>query len=64
MIGSGEAESRAVSEAVHRAIGQARLDAGAHITGLLAANDRPEGVHYRQQSMCSPIPTCHRPACP
>ena len=52
MIGSGEAESRAVAGAVQSAIGQARLNAGVNITGLLVDMDSADSVDYRQHFMC------------
>jgi len=52
MINSGEAESRAVAGAVRGAIGQARLDAGVNITGLLVDMGSAESVDYRQHFMC------------
>ncbi len=52
MIGSGEAESRAVAGAVKGAVGQFRLDAGVNITGLLVDIDRADSVDCRQHFMC------------
>jgi hypothetical protein len=52
MIDSGEAESRAVAGAVRGAMGQARLDAGVNITGLLVDIGSAESVDYRQYFMC------------
>lgn len=52
MIGSGEAESRAVAGAVKGAVGQFRLDAGVNITGLLVDIDRADSVDCRQYFMC------------
>ena len=62
MIGSGEAESRAVAGAVNSAIGQARLDAGANITGLLVDIDSAESVDYRQHFMCWHLTRVLRPS--
>lgn len=39
MIGSGEAESRAIASAVRGAVAQSRLDAGVNIAGLLVDLD-------------------------
>lgn len=52
MIGSGEAESRAVAGAVKGAVGQVRLDAGVNITGLLVDINRADVVDCRQHFMC------------
>lgn len=62
MIGSGEAESRAVAGAVNSAIGQARLDAGVNITGLLVDIDSAESVDYRQHFMCWHLTRILRPS--
>ena len=62
MIGSGEAESRAVAGAVNSAIGQARLDAGANITGLLVDIASAESVDYRQHFMCWHLTRVLRPS--
>jgi hypothetical protein len=62
MIGSGEAESRAVAGAVNSAIGQARLDAGVNITGLLVDLDSAESVDYRQHFMCWHLTRVLRPS--
>jgi hypothetical protein len=62
MIGSGEAESRAVAGAVNSAIGQARLDAGANITGLLVDIDSADSVDYRQHFMCWQLTRILRPS--
>ncbi len=62
MIGSGEAESRAVAGAVNSAIGQARLDAGVNITGLLVDIDSAESVDYRQHFMCWHLTRVLRPS--
>lgn len=52
MIGSGEAESRAVAGAVKGAVSQVRLDAAVNIAGLLIDIDRADGVDCRQYFMC------------
>jgi hypothetical protein len=62
MIGSGEAESRAVAGAVNSAIGQARLDAGVNITGLLVDIDSADSVDYRQHFMCWQLTRVLRPS--
>jgi hypothetical protein len=62
MIGSGEAESRAVAGAVNSAIGQARLDAGVNITGLLVDIASAESVDYRQHFMCWHLTRVLRPS--
>jgi len=62
MINSGEAESRAVAGAVRGAIGQARLDAGVNITGLLVDMGSAESVDYRQHFMCWQLTTVLRPS--
>ena len=62
MIDSGEAESRAVAGAVKGAIGQARLDAGVNIIGLLADLGNADGVDYRQHLMCWHLTRVLRPS--
>jgi hypothetical protein len=62
MIGSGEAESRAVAGAVKSAIGQARLDAGVNITGLLVDIGSADSVDYRQHFMCWHLTRVLRPS--
>lgn len=62
MIDSGEAESRAVAGAVKGAIGQARLDAGVNITGLLVDIGSAESVDYRQHLMCWHLTRVLRPS--
>jgi hypothetical protein len=62
MINSGEAESRAVAGAVRGAIGQARLDAGVNITGLLVDMGSAESVDYRQHFMCWQLTRVLRPS--
>ena len=62
MIDSGEAESRAVAGAVKSAIGQARLDAGVNITGLLVDIDRADSMDYRQHFMCWHLTRVLRPS--
>lgn len=62
MISSGEAESRAVAGAVKSAIGQARLDAGVNITGLLVDIDSADSMDYRQHFMCWHLTRVHRPS--
>jgi hypothetical protein len=62
MIDSGEAESRAVAGAVRGAIGQARLDAGVNITGLLVDIGSAESVDYRQHFMCWQLTRVLRPS--
>lgn len=62
MIGSGEAESRAVAGAVNSAIGQARLDAGVNITGLLVDINSAGSVDYRQHFMCWQLTRVLRPS--
>ena len=62
MIGSGEAESRAVAGAVKNAIDQARLDAGVNITGLLADIDSADSMDYRQHFMCWHLTRILRPS--
>ncbi|MGH3889255.1 MAG: hypothetical protein ACRDSZ_22305 [Pseudonocardiaceae bacterium] len=52
MIGSGEAEARAVAGAVKSAVGQARLDAGVNIASLLVDIDMADSVDCRQYFMC------------
>jgi len=52
MIHSGEAEFRAVVSAVKGVIGQARLDAGANLTGLLIDMERADSVDSRRHFMC------------
>lgn len=52
MIGSSEAESRAVTRAVRSAVGQARLDAGVNITGLLIDIESADDMDFRQHFMC------------
>jgi hypothetical protein len=62
MIGSGEAEARAVAGAVTSAIGQARLDAGVNITGLLVDINSADSVDYRQHFMCWHLTRVLRPS--
>jgi hypothetical protein len=62
MINSGEAESRAVAGAVRGAIGQARLDAGVNITGLLVDMGSAESLDYRQHFMCWQLTRVLRPS--
>jgi hypothetical protein len=62
MIDSGEAESRAVAGAVKGAIGQARLDAGVNITGLLVDIGNADSVDYRQHLMCWHLTRVLRPS--
>jgi hypothetical protein len=62
MIGSGEAEARAVAGAVNSAIGQARLDAGVNLTGLLVDIDSADSVDYRQHFMCWHLTRVLRPS--
>jgi hypothetical protein len=62
MINSGEAESRAVARAVRGALGQARLDAGVNITGLLVDMGSAESVDYRQHFMCWQLTRVLRPS--
>ncbi len=62
MIDSGEAESRAVAGAVKSAIGQARLDAGVNITGLLVDIDLADSMDYRQHFMCWHLTRVLRPS--
>lgn len=62
MVNSGEAESRAVAGAVRGAIGQARLDAGVNITGLLVDMGSAESVDYRQHFMCWQLTRVLRPS--
>jgi hypothetical protein len=62
MINRGEAESRAVTGAVRGAIGQARLDAGVNITGLLVDIGSAESVDYRQHFMCWQLTRVLRPS--
>jgi hypothetical protein len=62
MTGSGEAESRAIAGAVKNAIGQARVDAGVNITGLLADIDSADSVDYRQHFMCWHLTRTLRPS--
>ena len=62
MINSGEAESRAVAGAVRGAIGQARLDAGVNIAGLLVDMGSAESVDYRQHFMCWQLTRVLRPS--
>jgi len=52
MIGSGEAEPRAVVGAVRGAVGQARLDAGVNITGLLIDIELADDGDCRRHFMC------------
>lgn len=52
MIHSDEAEFRAVVSAVKGVIGQARLDAGANLTGLLIDMERADSVDSRRHFMC------------
>jgi hypothetical protein len=62
MIGSGEAEFRAVAEAVKSAISQTRLDAGVNITGLLVDIDSTDSSDYRQHFMCWHLTRVFRPS--
>jgi hypothetical protein len=62
MIDSGEAESRAVAGAVRGALGQARLDAGVNIIGLLVDIGSAESVDYRQHFMCWQLTRVLRPS--
>lgn len=62
MIGSGEAESRAVVGAVKSAISQTRLDAGVNITGLLVDIDTADSSDYRQHFMCWHLTRVFRPS--
>jgi hypothetical protein len=62
MIGSDEAESRAVVDAVRGAVGQARLDAGVNITGLLIDIESADGVDFRQHFMCWQLTRVLRPS--
>jgi hypothetical protein len=62
MVDSGEAESRAVAGAVRGAIGQARLDAGVNITGLLVDMGSAESIDYRQHFMCWQLTRVLRPS--
>jgi hypothetical protein len=62
MIGSGEAESRAVASAVKGAVGQVRLDAGVNITGLLIDIDSADDVDCRQYLMCWHLTRVLRPS--
>lgn len=52
MVGSGEAESRAVVDAVRSAVTAAHLDAGANITGLLIDMGCAHEGDFRQHFMC------------
>ena len=62
MINSGEAESRAVAGAVRGALGQARLDAGVTISGLLVDLGSANSVDYRQHLMCWQLTRVLRPS--
>lgn len=62
MIGSGEAESRAITGAVRGAIDQARLDAGVNITGLLVDMGSAQSVDFRQHFMCWQLTRVLRPS--
>jgi hypothetical protein len=62
MVSSGEAESRAVAGAVRGAIGQARLDAGVNITGLLVDMGSADSVDFRQHLMCWQLTRVLRPS--
>lgn len=62
MIDSGEAESRAITGAVRGAIGQARLDAGVNITGLLVDMGSAQSVDFRQHFMCWQLTRVLRPS--
>ncbi len=62
MINSGEAESRAVAGAVRGAIGQARLDAGVNITGLLVDMGSAESADFRRHFMCWQLTRVLRPS--
>ena len=62
MTNSSEAESRAVVGAVRGAIGQARLDAGVNITGLLVDMGSAESVDCRQHIMCWQLTRVLRPS--
>ncbi len=56
MTNSSEAESRAVVGAVRGAIGQARLDAGVIITGLLVDMGSAESVDAANTSCAGSSP--------
>lgn len=62
MIGSGEAESRAVAGAVKGAVGQVRLNAAVNIAGLLIDIDRADGMDCRQYFMCWHLTRMFRPS--
>ncbi len=62
MIGSGEAESRAVAGAVKGAVGQVRLNAAVNIAGLLIDIDRADGMDCRQYFMCWHLTRMLRPS--
>lgn len=62
MIGSGEAESRAVVSAVRGAVGQARLDAGVNITGLLIDLESADVMDFRRYFMCWHLTRVLRPS--
>lgn len=52
MIGSGEAESRAVASAIRGAVAASRLDAGVNIASLLVDLDVAVDADCRQLFMC------------
>ncbi|MGH3695548.1 MAG: hypothetical protein ACRDRX_16435 [Pseudonocardiaceae bacterium] len=52
MIGSGEAESRAVARAIRGSVAQSRLDAGVNIAGLLVDLGVAVDTDCRQLFMC------------
>ncbi len=52
MIGSGEAESRAVASAIRGAVAASRLDAGVNIAGLLVDLNVAVDADCRQLFMC------------
>jgi hypothetical protein len=58
MIGSGEAESRAVAGAVNSATGQARLDTGVNITGLLVESTAQTAWTIASTSCVGSSPGC------
>lgn len=62
MIGSGEAESRAVASAIRGAVAQSRLDAGVNIGGLLVDLDVAVDADSRQLFMCWHLTRVLRPS--
>jgi hypothetical protein len=62
MILSDETESRAVVRAVQGAVGQARLDAGVNMTGLLIDIDSAAGMDFRRHFMCWQLTRVLRPS--